>query len=139
MNVPWMGQFGGKVFDQGYRIVPLRPEAKNPIDKDWERLARQQNEADVEKLEKERPFCGIGIITAFNPAVDIDVRDGKLALQLEQLAHEKLGSAPVRIGARPKRLLVYRTDTPFPKMRCASAWKSRPVSGVIGVQNPTTS
>jgi len=22
---------------------------------------------------------------------------------------------------------------------CASAWKSRPVSGVIGVQNPTTS
>jgi adenosylcobinamide-phosphate synthase len=23
--------------------------------------------------------------------------------------------------------------------RCASAWKSRPVSGVIGVQNPTTS
>ena len=28
-----------------------------------------------------------------------------------------LGSAPVRIGAAPKRLLLYRTDAPFPKMR----------------------
>ena len=27
----------------------------------------------------------------------------------------------------------------FGPLVCASAWKSRPVSGVIGVQNPTTS
>jgi hypothetical protein len=48
--------------------------------------------------------------------IDIDVRDAPLAQQLAALAKKHLGSAPTRIGAAPKILLLYRvTGDTFPK------------------------
>ena len=50
------------------------------------------------------PECGIGIVGGAVAAVDIDiVEDAELALQIEQLARERLGDTPaLRIGKRPK-------------------------------------
>ena len=111
-----MGLFGSKIVDQGYRIVAIKPGTKAPTEKNWQRFGRQQDGADVEHFVRTTPDWGIGIPTAFHPAIDIDVRDPTLALELQELAVTMLGEAPVRIGALPKRLLLYRTDEPFAKI-----------------------
>jgi hypothetical protein len=51
------------------------------------------------------------------PSVDIDCLDEGLASIIEDAAISILGPAPVRYGRRPKKLLVYRTDVPFGRMR----------------------
>jgi hypothetical protein len=60
------------------------------------------------------PDCGIGIATGTTVALDIDVPDATVAHALTDLATQHLGATPfLRIGQAPKRLLLYRTDTPF--------------------------
>jgi hypothetical protein len=59
--------------------------------------------------------CGTGLLTATTPAVDIDVRDTDLAEAIDRAVVEEAGDAPVRFGAAPKRLRLYRTDAPFSK------------------------
>ena len=60
------------------------------------------------------PACGVGIACGSIVGLDIDILDGELAIQLADLATAMLGETPcIRIGQSPKRLLVYRTDTPF--------------------------
>ena len=60
--------------------------------------------------------CGTGILTATTPAVDIDVRHAELADALDRMVVALAGDAPVRYGQAPKRLRVYRTAEPFPKI-----------------------
>jgi hypothetical protein len=116
MSTAWMGLYGPKIADQGYRIVPIQPGTKRPTGKGWQKFGHHQDDVDIERFVRDTPQWGIGILTAFIPAVDIDVRDPTLALQLHELALQKLGIAPFRIGAFPKRLLPYRTDEPFAKV-----------------------
>ena len=53
-------------------------------------------------------------------AVDIDIMDPGLALEIERLARERLGdTSALRIGRAPKRLLVYRSAEPFAGIRRA--------------------
>lgn len=60
---------------------------------------------------------GIGLNCRRMLAVDIDVTDEPLAVELEQLAYKLLGQAPRRIGNPPKRLLLYRSAIPLSKAR----------------------
>lgn len=61
--------------------------------------------------------ANVGIRADNFPAVDIDTMDERLAQIIEDVALAKFGPAPVRYGKKPKRLLVYRTDEPFSRMR----------------------
>ena len=61
--------------------------------------------------------ANIGLKSDAFPAVDIDCTDEALARIIEEAALGKLGPAPVRIGRAPKRLLMYRTDEPFARLR----------------------
>lgn len=80
---------------------------------DWRR--HQPTEEDVKR------WCidgaNIGLRADRWPAVDIDCSDERLAAIIEQVALASLGVAPIRIGRAPKRLLMYRTDEPFGRMR----------------------
>ncbi|HEX2527206.1 MAG TPA: PriCT-2 domain-containing protein [Geminicoccus sp.] len=60
--------------------------------------------------------CGVGLLTDRNPAVDIDVRDPELADEIDRAVVALAGDAPVRFGAAPKRLRLFRTDSPFSKL-----------------------
>lgn len=71
--------------------------------------------ADAERME--RDHSNVGLSAAFFPALDIDCTDDALAAIVEKVALEVLGQAPQRIGRFPKRLLMYRTDEPFGRMR----------------------
>lgn len=61
--------------------------------------------------------ANVGLRTDRFPALDIDCLDPAWADRIEALAREYLGEAPVRTGRAPKRVLLYRTDTPFPRQR----------------------
>ncbi len=51
------------------------------------------------------------------PGIDIDVADEGLANMIEEAAFNVLGDAPVRFGRRPRRILAYKTEEPFGRMR----------------------
>lgn len=80
---------------------------------DWRR-----HQATPEEV-KQWALSGASIGTRADrfPGVDIDSMDESLSNIVEQAALAKLGPAPIRVGRWPKRLLMYRTDAPFGRMR----------------------
>lgn len=117
----FLAQYGRRLLDAGYEIVPLRPGLKHPGMTDWQRVP--SNAESLGKwLANGRANDGVGIRTARTPAVDIDVLDLDAAEHMEAWCQEQIGFAPVRVGKAPKRLLVYRAEQPFPKM--SSTWVS---------------
>src|SRR5262249_34739703 len=59
------------------------------------------------------------ILTRTTPAVDIDVLDGDVANELQDLLIELIGNnsrVMVRFGQEPKRVILFQTDQPFPKL-----------------------
>jgi hypothetical protein len=114
----YLAKYGARLIDAGYRIIPIRRGEKTPRGeamKKWtqitadKRLLRTWLEASYAK-------SGVGIQARDNPAVDIDVRDPEVASALEEFVHARVGLGPVRVGRPPKRLIVFRTDNPFPKI-----------------------
>lgn len=59
--------------------------------------------------------ANVGMVADHFPAVDIDVDDPELSRVALRLALEHLGPAPCRLSRGSRRLLVYRTDEPFPR------------------------
>ena len=131
--------FPERLFEQGYAdlvsVIPpgatLSPLSKIPASSigkipghrlstgawagyDWRRHV--PTAADV------RRWCvldhaSVGLRSGSFPGVDIDCLDPDLAALIENTAIRTLGPAPIRVGRAPKRLLMYRTDEPFAKMR----------------------
>lgn len=81
---------------------------------DWRR-APVPTPAEVEQWQKEK--ANIGLRATNFPAVDIDCTNAPLSNVIRGLALAFLGMAPERIGRAPKRLLIYRTNEPFRRMR----------------------
>jgi hypothetical protein len=123
-NTSYMARFGARLVTNGYGILPIAPGTKKPGQfkrgawadyPEWNRhTERPTTEVEVTTWST-WPECGIGLVGGAVAAVDIDVvEDAELALQIEKLARERLGNTPaLRIGKAPKRMLIYRTATPF--------------------------
>ena len=124
VNTSYMARFGARLVTNGYGILPIAPGTKKPGQfkrgvwadyPEWNRhTERPTTEVEVTTWST-WPECGIGLVGGTVAAVDIDVvEDAELALHIEQLARERLGDTPaLRIGKAPKRMLIYRTETPF--------------------------
>lgn len=69
--------------------------------------------------------ANVGLLAREYPGLDIDVEDEQLARFVQQEAEKVLGPAPIRTSREPRRLLVYKTDTPFAKIRCKINWKNQ--------------
>lgn len=61
--------------------------------------------------------ANVGLMGTRFPGLDIDVEDAKLSKQIQNFALQHFGPSPVRLSREPRALMIYRTDTPFPKMR----------------------
>lgn len=76
-------------------------------------------EADAPDLRKAREWdswrANVGLWALRYPALDIDIDDEFRAASVAEAALNALGPAPVRRSAQGRRLLVYRTETPFPE------------------------
>jgi hypothetical protein len=111
-----LAYLGSQLIDNAYDIIPIAVGKKAPGFDNWSK-ARSTKPQLTEWIESGHRHSGVGILTKRTPAVDLDIRDERIALEAEAKAREIFGDAPLRIGMPPKRLLVYRTDTPFRKMR----------------------
>src|ERR1035437_2703550 len=82
---------------------------------DWRKA--NATAADVRAWMHSEEPANVGLRADRFPGVDIDVMDDSIAQIITQEAYAFLGDAPERIGKPPKRLLMYRTDEPFGRMR----------------------
>jgi hypothetical protein len=105
---------GQALVDQGYTVVPIQQGKKAPGFDGWQK-AKATKDQVRSWLESGFKMAGVGILTKWTCAVDIDCLDEPAALKFEQWCLEHIGPAPVRIGKAPKRLLLYRTSEPFRK------------------------
>lgn len=105
---------GTALVDQGYTVVPIQHGKKAPGFDGWQK-AKATSAQVKEWLDSGFKNAGVGILTKFTCAIDIDCRDEAAALFFEAWCVEHVGKAPVRIGQAPKRLLLYRTAEPFSK------------------------
>jgi hypothetical protein len=124
MSLPaFMADYGERLVDNGYSVIPIMPGSKVPGQfrsgewspyPDWSRHCDRPTKPFEVDIWRRWPGCGIGIATGAVVGIDIDIMDGALAIQLAELATSMLGDTPcLRIGRAPKRLLVYRAETPF--------------------------
>lgn len=119
----FMEQYGAKLIDGGYRIIPIMPGTKRPGRFDgtkwgelprWNELQAQNAHADI---WSKWPACGIGILTGEVVAIDIDILDEDVAIKVGEIFQQHLGSTDlIRIGKSPKALYLYRTHEPFSKI-----------------------
>lgn len=112
----YLAQYGQRLLDNGYHIVPIRVGGKAPGFDGWEK-SRATKDQLKDWLENGHRHAGVGILTKHTPAIDIDIRDEKVAELMDTYVREHLGGKLVRFGQAPKRLFLFRCDAPFRKMR----------------------
>lgn len=119
----YVEQYGAKLVDAGYRIIPIMPGTKRPGRYDgekWGELSRwtEMNAQQVHvDLWSKWPGCGIGILTGEVVAIDIDILDESIAVAIGEVFQNRLGRTDlIRIGKSPKALYLYRTLEPFTKI-----------------------
>lgn len=131
-------EHGLKLVENGYAIIPIPKGTKGPRFEGWQDVrvttAEQYAEFVVGKrrVEKQdgrkgdfvmvpnvRETDGIGILTKFNPAIDIDCYDETIVAKMIEFCTKLIGAAPVRIGNAPKALLMYIAGKPFNKITSA--------------------
>jgi len=123
MSDNFMHKFGAKLKDAGYRVIPIMPGTKRPGRWDggkWGELSRW-NDIDAQLAHIDIwatwPGCGIGILAGEVVAIDIDILEQDVAVQVGQVFSNILGQTDmIRIGKAPKALYLYRTNEPFSKI-----------------------
>ncbi|MEZ5913467.1 MAG: bifunctional DNA primase/polymerase [Paracoccaceae bacterium] len=107
-----------RLFDNGYEPLPILPGSKRPAVARWSGVG-----IDGNRLEAWRHSFrdhGIGLRTGTLVGLDIDEGDPDVAHAIGRLAERRLGATLVRVGLWPKRLLVYRAEAPFRKLKSGS-------------------
>jgi len=98
----------------GYTVTPCR--AKAPILPAWQKGGTISPE-QFNQHHARNVGLVLGVAPWYVVALDIDSADEAYAERCEALALELLGCAPVRVGAWPKRLLLYRLSGPHAKLK----------------------
>lgn len=119
----FMAEFGARLVDNGYPVIPIMPGAKVPGHfrkgawapyPDWTRHCDRATKSFEIDIWRRWPDCAVGIACGAVVGIDIDVPDASVAIALTDLAKQMLGETPcLRIGQAPKRLLVYRAAEAF--------------------------
>lgn len=133
-RVDYLAQHGAALIDNGFNVIPIQVGKKAPGFDGWQK-ARSTKPQLQEWLDNGHRWDGAGITTKHTPAIDIDVLDEAIADKLEEWIRFNIGDAPVRVGRAPKRLMVFRTDEPFKKMRSAvyvDEWGDQQLLEVLG-------
>src|SRR5262249_42283179 len=103
---------------RGYKPIRILSGRKRPALPAWEQAATDLDA--VTAWADERPGeLSTGIRTSDTPGFDIDIRDEKVADEVQQSLLNMIsggGTILKRVGQPPKRLIPFRCITPFKKM-----------------------
>ena len=114
----YLKEFGHRLVDQGYEIVPLKKGKKFPMITGWQDI--RATHEDVDKwLGNGHADGGVGVLCRSTIAVDIDCLDAKVNYDLLHWLKANVGDAAVRIGQKPKCILPFRVEGSFSKIRSA--------------------
>lgn len=111
-----LAEHGKTLIENGYAIIPIPVGSKSPGFDGWQNTKATPNLVK-QWVENGHRDSGVGILTKNNPAVDLDILDEEVAKMMEDWCLLNIGDAPVRVGKFPKRILVFRTEEPFSKMK----------------------
>ena len=106
-----------RLLDNGYEPLPIVPLAKHPKLTGWTRLTIDM--AQVVRWGRQFPRHGVGLRTGRLVGIDIDLLDPDLAHQAGSIVEPRLGATLMRVGRWQKRLLLYRTEAAFRKIKIA--------------------
>ena len=116
-------KYAEKLHDNGYDVVPIGPGVKYPqrystANREWKNLQKWDDLKIQAHVTQDWPDCGVGIVTGTVVAIDIDILDANVVHNVRRAVVDKLGETPLeRIGLYPKRIMLYRTEKPFTKMK----------------------
>jgi hypothetical protein len=103
--------------DLGYEPVPIIRGEKRPAVDKW-----QAGGWEAHSQQYETNYTGL--LTRFNPGVDIDVSDDELVQAIRAIVFDVAGChevpPPRRIGNAPRELLLFRTEEEFAKVSTAA-------------------
>jgi hypothetical protein len=111
----YLKDHGSQLLKNGYRIVPIRPGQKAPGISGWQNS--RADDTTIDQWLAQMPAAGVGVVAEDTPAIDIDCRDKDVSYKLIKWVETNIGKAPIRIGNKPKALMVFRADEPFGKIR----------------------
>lgn len=111
----YLEEFGVRIADNGYEVIPILPGEKRPYGKRWQTYDGSA-EGVQDWIKDGKGSFGCGIKTRRNPAVDIDVHTPAVVEEIRDMVFAITGETLRRVGLPPKELLVFRTDEPFPKV-----------------------
>lgn len=132
-HLNFMANYGAKLRDNGYSIIPIRPNSKAPGRftngqwvnfKGWNVYVDKPAQPFVVSQWGRWPGCGIGIMCGKGEGqdyglvgFDLDVLDPVAAAIVIEICERILGQTPaVRIGMNPKAMLLYKTTETISKM-----------------------
>ena len=99
-------------------FLPIPATGKRVFADNWPDIVA--TEAEIDSWFTRYPDAlNTGLLTRTTPAIDLDVYDPDVAEELELTLFDMIGEGHtmVRFGQPPKRAILFRTDTPFKKIR----------------------
>lgn len=113
----FLKDYGERLVELGYTVLPIRPGTKRPDIKNWPDHATTA--ADVVKwYSNGRAQHGAGINARDTPAIDVDVMDREVADAMSDAIDAIFPGVTLltRTGLAPKFLIPFRSDEPFRKL-----------------------
>jgi hypothetical protein len=111
---PFYADLAARLWDNGYEPIPIQPGNKRPVLNGWSKTPIDASR--VEAWCRTYGHCGIGLRTGHLVGVDIDFLDPDAAHHAYSRAVALFGPTLIRVGRWPKRLLLYRTQSPITKL-----------------------
>lgn len=106
----YLEEFGVRIADNGYEVIPIIPGEKRPAGKNWQKFDGSA-EGVGDYLADGKGDHGVGIKSRYAPSVDIDILDEAVNLEVQEIVEEIAGTTPLRrVGLAPKVLWVYRAE-----------------------------
>ena len=116
--MPFLKDYGYKLIENGYKIVPIKKGHKSPMVKGWQTFDASAETVD-NWIESGHKDGGVGVLCASTVACDIDCYDKDVNRLLLHWLRVNVGDTGRRVGQAPKFVMPYRVTSPIKKKRSA--------------------
>jgi hypothetical protein len=113
----FLKDYGERLVELGYTVLPIRPGTKRPDLKNWPHHATTADDVRA-WYSNGRVQHGAGINARNTPAIDVDVMDREVADAMSDAIDRIFPGVALltRTGLAPKFLIPFRSDEPFRKL-----------------------